>query len=105
LDYGGELDKVGKLGSYAKWAGRLAGYSGIFISGWQLSQAQTLEKQMEYGFDMFMGGFGFVPVVGPPAALYWGTVGKPLHYNWVNRVLIPQHNMGIIGLPYTMPFK
>jgi len=105
LNYGSELGKVGTLGSIARWTGMGAGIFNIGVSGWQFSQAQTMDKKIEYGFDMFMGGLGFVPVVGPPIVLYWGTVGKPLHYQWGNNVLAPQIEMGIAGFPAVMPFK
>jgi len=93
------------LGGITKWTGRFGGIANITISGIQFSQALTLDKKIEYGFDIFMGVMSFTPLIGPPISIYWGTVGKPLHYQWVDRVLIPQHNMGIIGLPSTMPFK
>jgi hypothetical protein len=54
---------------------------------------------------MVMGGLGYMPVVGTGISLYWGFGGKKLHHHWVDKVLIPQHEMGIIGLPATMPFK
>ncbi|HIW87083.1 MAG TPA: hypothetical protein IAC47_02275 [Candidatus Onthomorpha intestinigallinarum] len=33
------------------------------------------------------------------------VVGKQLHYKWVENIVMPQFEMGILGLPSTMPFK
>lgn len=62
---------MSNLGKMAQSAGRIAAYAGVFISGIQTIQAPTLEGKLEHGFDAFMGGVGFVPVVGPGISLYW----------------------------------
>ncbi|MEA4918878.1 hypothetical protein [Proteiniphilum sp.] len=82
-----------------------AGFAGVAISGVQFFHANTLEGKLEHGLDVFMGGMGFVPVVGSGISLYWSFGGKQLHYKWVDGVLVPQMEMGILGLPATMPFK
>ena len=98
-------NSISSLGKVVQRAGKVAGYAGIFISGIQFMQASTLEGRLEHGLDTFMGGMGFVPVVGTGISLYWSFGGKQLHYKWVDGVLMPQMEMGIIGLPATMPFK
>ena len=58
------------------------------------------------GLDVFMGGMSFVPVAGIGISLYWSLGGKKLHYMYVNKVLIPQIQMGINpGLCVYQPFK
>lgn len=96
---------ISNLGKVIQRAGRVAGYAGVFISGSQFIQASTIESKLEHGFDAFMGGMGFVPVVGPGISLYWGFGGKQLHYNWVDKVLMPQMQMGIHYYPSVQPFK
>ena len=98
-------NSMSNLGKVVERAGKFAGYAGIFISGIQFMQASTLEGRLEHGLDAFMGGVAFVPVVGTGMSLYWSFGGKQLHYKWVDRVLMPQIEMGIVGLPATMPFK
>ena len=99
-------NSISNLGKVVQRAGKLAGYAGIFISGIQFMQAPTLEGKLEHGFDTFIGGIGFFPVVGTGISLYWSFGGKKLHYMYVNKVLIPQIEMGINpGYPAYQSFK
>ena len=72
-------NSISNLGKVVQRAGKLAGYAGIFISGIQFMQAPTLEGKLEHGFDTFIGGIGFFPVVGTGISLYWSFGGKKLH--------------------------
>ncbi len=97
------VSKIGKgIGHFGKFLGGL----GVLASAYQFRQASTLEGKLEHGLDTFMGGMGFVPVVGTGISLYWSFGGKKLHYKWVNGVLMPQMEMGVNpGLPAYQPFK
>ena len=87
-------------------AGKIAGLADIGMSLSQFIKASTLEGRIEHGLDVFMGGMGFVPVAGIGISLYWSLGGKKLHYMYVNKVLIPQIQMGINpGLCVYQPFK
>ena len=97
------ISKIGKgMGSF----GKILGFFGTLTSAYQFKQASSLEGKFEHGLDVFMGGIGFVPVAGTGISLYWSFGGKKLHYMYVNKVLIPQIEMGINpGLPTYQPFK
>ncbi|HOF16993.1 MAG TPA: RHS repeat-associated core domain-containing protein [Bacteroidales bacterium] len=97
---------VSNLGKSVGNLGKMLGGLGILASAYQFRQASTLEGRLEHGLDVFMGGMGFVPVVGTGISLYWSFGGKKLHNMYVNKVLIPQIQMGINpGLPVYQPFK
>lgn len=82
------------------------GAIGIVTSGYQFYSAETLDKKVEYGFDILIGSLGFIKGVGTGVSLYWSFGGKELHYMYVERVLITQVQMGINpGLPVYQPFK
>lgn len=58
-------------------------------------QSNTLEGRFENRLDVFMGGISFIPVVGTGISLYWSFGVEKLHYMYLNKVLIPQIEMGI----------
>ena len=97
------VSKIGKgIGNFGKILGGL----GVITSAYQFRQASTLEGKLEHGLDALVGGMSFVPVAGIGVSLYWSLGGKKLHYMYVNKVLIPQIEMGINpGLPIYQPFK
>ena len=97
---------VSNLGKVVQRAGEIAGLAGIGMSLNQFIKVSTLEGKIEHGLDVFMGGMGFVPVAEIGISLYWSLGGKKLHYMYVNKVLIPQIQMGINpGLCVYQPFK
>lgn len=61
--------------------------------------------RFEHGFDIFMGGVGFIPGAGTGMSLFWSFGGKSLHYKWVDAVLVPQIEMGIHYYPSVQSFK
>lgn len=72
----------------------------------QMRQASTIEDKIERGTDLFVDGLSFIPEIGPFISLYWNIGGKKLHNMYLNKVLIPQIQMGINpGLPEYQPFK
>ena len=85
-------------------AGRLLGGISTGYSAYEAYYTKGL-KSIEYGLDAFMGATGFIPEAGPFISLYWILGGKQLHQMWINEVVRSQFNLGIIGLPSTMPFK
>lgn len=100
-----KTSSVSSLGEILNKGGKFLSYIGIGISAGQTITASTIEDICEYGLDTFMGAMGFLPMVGPYISLYWSFGGKQLHYKWVENVVMPQFEMGILGLPSTMPFK
>jgi RHS repeat-associated protein len=93
---------LSKVGTGMKILGNLAGAAGIFVSGIQSFQSPTFTGKLEYGLDAFMGGIGFVPVVGTGVSLFWGFGGKKLHYQTIQN----QIKLGLNpGLPALQPFK
>lgn len=69
-------------------------------------QSNTLEGRFENRLDVFMGGIGFIPVVGTGISLYWSFGGEKLHYMYLNKVLISQIETGVNpGLPAYQLFK
>ena len=99
-------NSVSNLGKVVQRAGKIAGLAGIGMSLNQFIKASTLEGRIEHGLDVFMGGMGFVPVAGIGISLYWSLGGKKLHYMYVNKVLVPQIQMGINPvLCVYQPFK
>ncbi len=98
--------KVADLASGVALVGRITGVLSTLVSGYQYSQATNIGDKAEHGLDVFMGGVGFVPVLGTGVSLYWTFGGKKLHYTWVDRVLLPQMKMSVNpGLPALQPFK
>ena len=100
-----KTSSVSSLGEILNKGGKFLSYIGIGISAGQTITASTIEDICEYGLDTFMGAMGFLPMVGPYISLYWSFGGKQLHYKWVENVVMSQFEMGILGLPSTMPFK
>ena len=85
-------------------SGNILGGLSVFNSVVAATQTEGIE-QAEHILDAVVGSAGIIPEVGPFISLYWSLGGKQLHWMWVNNVVMPQYNMGILGLPSTMPFK
>ena len=88
-------------------AGRIIGLFGVFISVNQCVNATTLNEQLEYGFDAFLGFSGVIApeFFGLPSTI-WFLGGKKITL-WNARVtLIPMIEQGINpGLMEYQPFK
>ena len=100
LNYGKEISDIFKV------AGNTISIIEEIYAIKNLVNSQSIEEGCEYFMDAFVGGMGFVPVVGTGVSLYWFTIGKTLHYNYVNQVIIPMIQQGDNpGLMIYQPFK
>ena len=88
-------------------AGRVLGFAGAAISLYQCHQATTIEGQLEYGFDAFLGLAGVIApeVFGVPSTI-WFLGGKQITFWYGRTVITPMIENGLNpGLIEYQPFK
>ena len=92
-----------KIGQILNGVGHILGFVGIFEDAKRFLKAPTLTEKAEYALDL---GIDIVGIAFAPISLYWNTIGKKLHYDYLDRVIIPMTQDGInMGLPGFQPFK
>ena len=96
---------VVKAGRYLTHVGNIAAMFGLAKSVYVYGMSPNEEGKADAALDFLMGTAGFTPYVGPLISLYWSLGGKKLHYKYLEEVIMPQYEMGILGYPSTMPFK
>ncbi len=113
FDFNGNGSTGGKI-SYGKLmsnkytnAGRIIGSLGVFISVNQCINATSVDSQLEYGFDAFIG---FSWVVAPEylgfVSTIWFLGGKQITFWYGKTTIIPMMNNGINpGQMEYQPFK
>jgi len=95
LNYSNGIDKLGKLTALTKFGGVFLSTGSLSFSTYKFLNTKEFNKESEYFMDMFVGGVGFAPGVGTGISFYWTFGGKNLHWEWTNKVLQPQLELGV----------
>ena len=96
---------VVKAGKHLTHFGNIIAMFGLAKSVYDYGTSLSEEEKADATLDLLVGTAGFTPYVGPWISLYWSLGGKKLHYKYLEEVIMPQYEMGILGYPSTMPFK
>ena len=111
--YGKKAHSVAKLAKRLSWASDLLGGLGV---GYDINKTfhyiknENVDSALISGVDVVVDGVClFCGYPGMAFDFLWNWEVKDIYWyyndNYVEQVILPEYNLGVLGLPETMPFK
>ena len=96
---------ISDIKDFTDGAGKIISLTTILCDITMCVNSNSIEQGCEYFMDGMVDAVGLCPMLGG-LPIYWRLIGKQLHYNYVNKAVVPMIKRGDNpGLMINQPFK